>query len=142
MKNPIFVNNSLDVQIKRMKSDKTETNIMTMPPIVQKNFCPIYRLDYLITKKSYTDKVSQRTIRKDICSVLGGITLKHLWRIRRAQVGESSILSADDLIQLAKYFSCTLDDLVVASSPTDPGSPDASPEVAGIISNTNPTPQI
>ena len=104
-----------------------------MPPVAEKSFCPIYRLDYLITKKSFQDKVPQKEIRLQLCALLGDITLKHLWRIRRAQIGESGILSADDLIKLKEYFSCSLDDLVVASSPIKPASPDVSGQETGLI---------
>lgn len=114
---------------------------MRQPPVARQVFCPRYKLDYLITKKSFQDHVPQKSIYTDLCELLGGITLKHLWRIRRNQIGESGILSAEDLIKLSEYFSCSLDDLVVASSP-DPGSPDVSPEVAGIFSDTNHTPTI
>lgn len=76
-------------------------------------FCPRYRIDYLITKKSFEFRVPQKSIYADLCTLLGGITLKHLWRIRKNQIGENGILSAEDLIKLKDYFNCTLDDLIV-----------------------------
>jgi hypothetical protein len=106
---------------------------MRQPPVARSVYCPRYKLDYLITKKSFSDKVTQKSILTELCTILGDITLKHLWRIRKNQIGESSILSADDLIILAKYFNCSLDDLVVASPP-DPEPSATTPEVAGIIS--------
>ncbi len=112
-----------------------------MPPIVQKKYCPLYRIDHWVTFKSYQDKQTQRSIYHEIKDLLD-ISQITLWRIRRTQVGEEGTLSTADLIKLKDYFNCTLDDLVVASPPVDPGSPDSSPEVAGIISDTNSTPSI
>lgn len=115
-----------------------------MPPIAQKKYLPLYRLDYLITKKSFIDRVSQKSIRDDICALLD-ISKGHLWKIRRVQAGSNGIISATDLIKLATYFSCTLDELVVrdhqlpASPPIQPGSSDVSPEEPGHISSLSGT---
>lgn len=110
-----------------------------MPPIAQKNYCPLYRIDYLVTKKSYAEKKSQRSIYNEICAMLD-ISKIRLWRLRRYQVGDPGGLSTVELIKLAEYFDTTLDDLVVkepsvASSPNlEPGSPQPSTEGAGICS--------
>jgi len=106
-----------------------------MPPIVQKNYCPLYRIDHWVTAKSYKDKQTQRSIYKELQDLLD-ISRITLWRIRRAQVGEEGTLSTADLIKLKEYFNCTIDDLVVASSPIpEPGSPDVSPEETGPFSH-------
>lgn len=110
-----------------------------MPPIAQEKYCPLYRIDYLVTKKSYSEKRSQRSIYNEIITLLD-ISRPTMWRIRRFQQGHPGGLSTVQLITLADYFNCTLDDLVVknppvASSPTQPGSSPVSSEEPGLISS-------
>lgn len=90
-----------------------------------KKFEPLFKLDKLITEKSYKEKRPQRSIKKDLCDLLD-ITAIHLARIRRAQVGDSGYLSTGDLIKVADYFGVTLNDLLNKDLPltstSGPGS--------------------
>jgi len=107
-----------------------------MPPIVQEKYCPLYRLDHLITEKSFKEKRTQQSIRKEIMQLLE-ISQITLWRARRAQVGGSgSPLSTADLVKLKDYFGCSLDDLVVTDEPSVALSPDHDPGTSAVPSET------
>jgi len=114
-----------------------------MPTIAQEKYCRLYRIDYLVTKKSYTEKRTQRSIYSDLMSLLD-CSRSRLWRLRRFQPGDPGGLSTEELIQLANYFQCSLDDLVVkdesASSALSPETSPESAEEAGAISFTPQTP--
>lgn len=119
---------------------ETFANITTMPPIAQKKYCPLYRVDHWVTFKSYTDKQTQRSIYQELKELLN-ISQITLWRIRRTQVGEEGTLSTADLIKLKDYFKCTLDDLVTQDSedaylPTHSAT-SSSDEVDAVVVDSN-----
>jgi hypothetical protein len=82
-----------------------------MSHIAQKLFCPLYRLEILISEKSNTDKVHRKKIITDLSELLG-VTKGHFRKILVCQIGHPGYLSIKQLTDLAEYFSCTLDDLV------------------------------
>ena len=82
-----------------------------MPPIPTNIYYPKYRLDYLITKKSYTEKRSQRSIRAEIAALLQ-ISMEVLWKLRRVEIGDDYSMKVDDLVKLVDYFECQYEDII------------------------------
>lgn len=103
-----------------------------MPPIAEKLFCPLYRIEVLITEKVHTEKVHRKEIIKDLARIIG-VTKYHIRKILNCQVGESGYLNVNQLSAVARYFNCSIDDLLSedlhTSSFTSTGTPRTSAPV-------------